>query len=345
MHRVVKLWPRLLCSLTVAATLLMPATGFAGEDGDEDAPTAGAVSVTALGADSARVAGTVQLGKGPALYWFEYGSTPALGERTAAGTATHEDDDKQHQVLVARALSGLAPGTPYYVRLVASSDSGRSDGPVATFATDARPATRPTPSPGEPPPAPPAAMDGAVLGERFVAVAARGSVRVRLPGADHFMDLPQVTAVPVGTVVDARRGTLAMTAALPGGAVQHARFGGGRFRVRQRATGEGRTDLYLRGGGFGRCRRAARSVLMLATAARKRPRPVRRLWGRDEGGRFRTHGRDSVATVRGTRWTVVDRCDGTLTRVSDGSVDVRERRTGRTVRVRAGERHFAPHRP
>jgi hypothetical protein len=48
--------------------------------------------------------------------------------------------------------------------------------------------------------------------------------------------------------------------------------------------------------------------------------------------------------VRGTIWKVVDRCDGTLTRVTEGAVSVRDRHTGRRTLVRAGERHFAPHR-
>jgi hypothetical protein len=338
----VNLCARLLCCATVAASLLLPAAGFADDDDDKDAPAAGAVSVTSHGADSARVAGIVQLGNGSAVYWFEYGATPSFGTRTVARTATHEDDDEAHRVAVALTLTGLTPATTYYVRLVTASDSGRSTGPAATFTTDGAPAGLPVPPPTESPAEPPAETDGAILGERFVAQAARGSVRVRLPGADDFLDLAQATAVPVGTVIDARRGALTMTAALPGGAVQQASFGGGRFEVRQ--TGGGRTDLYLRGGRFARCRRAARSARTLATVARKKPRPVRRLWGRDDGGRFRTHGRDSVATVRGTRWSVADRCDGTLTRVSEGSVDVRDRHTGRTVRVHAGERHFARHR-
>ena len=67
------------------------------------------------------------------------------------------------------------------------------------------------------------------------------------------------------------------------------------------------TELHLKGGSFAACS---------APAARRARRgqaqqPVRKLWGKDKGGRFRTHGRDSVATVRGTAWTVADRCDGT----------------------------------
>ena len=62
---------------------------------------------------------------------------------------------------------------------------------------------------------------------------------------------------------------------------------------------------------------------------------------RDRGGRFRTHGRQSQATVRGTRWVTIDRCDGTLTRVTEGAVVVRTYRTGRRAVVRAGHSHLA----
>ena len=53
-------------------------------------------------------------------------------------------------------------------------------------------------------------------------------------------------------------------------------------------------------------------------AARRRITRVRRLWGRDRGGRYRTYGRHSHATVRGTRWLTEDRCLGTYTRVTEG---------------------------
>ena len=164
-----------------------------------------------------------------------------------------------------------------------------------------------------------------------------------MPGTEDFVALTDAASVPVGSVVDARNGTLALTAALSGGAVQEGTFWGARFKVRQSAEGDGRTDLHLRGG-FGACRRTAGGARTVASVARTEPKRVRRLWGKDRGGRFRTHGRDSVATVRGTTWSVTDRCDGTVTKVAEGAVDVRNRRTGRVVRVEAGERHFAKHR-
>ncbi|HKP21752.1 MAG TPA: hypothetical protein VJT68_09560, partial [Thermoleophilaceae bacterium] len=80
---------------------------------------------------------------------------------------------------------------------------------------------------------------------------------------------------------------------------------------------------------------------VLANASYIRRDPVRRLWGRDRGGHFRTFGRHSQATVRGTRWLTADRCDGTLTRVAEGAVAVRDRARHRTVLVRAGHSYLA----
>jgi hypothetical protein len=58
-------------------------------------------------------------------------------------------------------------------------------------------------------------------------------------------------------------------------------------------------------------------------------------------GRFRSRGRYSAATVRGTIWLTEDRCDGTLTKVTRGRVAVRDFRRKRTVIVRAGKRYLA----
>jgi hypothetical protein len=73
-----------------------------------------------------------------------------------------------------------------------------------------------------------------------------------------------------------------------------------------------------------------------------RARTARRrgLWGNAKG-RFRTHGRYGAATVRGTLWLTVDRCDGTLVQVSRGVVQVRDFAKHRTVTVRAGQQYLA----
>ena len=58
-------------------------------------------------------------------------------------------------------------------------------------------------------------------------------------------------------------------------------------------------------------------------------------------GRFRTRGRYSAGTVRGTIWDTIDRCDGTLTIVHRGTVDVTDFRTRKTVAVHAGHQFLA----
>ena len=131
------------------------------------------------------------------------------------------------------------------------------------------------------------------------------------------------------------------------GAVQTATFRGAVFQVRQSAASGGLTDIFLRGGDFSACRTSGRlrtgqtlARRSVAHAARRR-HAVRKLWGHDHHGRFRTHGRGAIATVRGTTWIVADHCDGTRTSVLSGSVSVRDKRRRRTVLVSAGHSYFA----
>jgi hypothetical protein len=162
-------------------------------------------------------------------------------------------------------------------------------------------------------------------------------VLVRLPGTTRAVALDDAASIPVGSILDARKGTVALSSALPGDHTQTGIFHGGLFEVRQPADPRGMTELVLRGPrpsctGAGTARAAA------AASGKRRPRG---LWGRDDHGRFRTRGSNSVATVRGTAWYVEDRCDGTLTRVSKGSVSVRDVRRRRTVIVNAGDSYLA----
>ncbi len=161
-----------------------------------------------------------------------------------------------------------------------------------------------------------------------------GTVRVKPPGGD-WQTLAPGEELPVGASFDTRRGAVNLTSAGCRGARQTGTFGGGLFKLRQPRRACGRVDVYLRGGDFRSCARPARRQARggASAVASKRNR-VRRLWGRDRGGRFRTHGRHSHATVRGTRWVTIDRCDGTLTRVTEGAVLVRDRQAPR----RAGPR-------
>jgi hypothetical protein len=175
-----------------------------------------------------------------------------------------------------------------------------------------------------------------VLGQTVVVGASRGTVKLRLKGTSAFVPLTGNVSVPSGSELDAAKGTVTLVSALDTrGRAQTSTFSGGRFEVRQSKRGKGMTDLYLRGPKPGRC------APNRATASAQKGTRKRSLWGRDNKGRFRTHGSDSVATVRGTRWLTEDRCDGTLTRVTEGSVVVKDLRRKRTKVVRAGQSYLA----
>ncbi|MGH2945650.1 MAG: hypothetical protein ACRDPC_05210 [Solirubrobacteraceae bacterium] len=179
------------------------------------------------------------------------------------------------------------------------------------------------------------------LGRSVSAVPAAGVVRVRLPGKRGFVALEDAEAVPVGTIFDARYGEVALSTALDrDGNTQTALFRGGKFDVRQRRRGRGRTHLHLRGGDFSSCARAGTGEASIAAKRRKRGK-VRSLWGKDKNGRYSTHGRESAATVRGTEWLTQDRCEGTRTKVRAGAVKVYDRAKRRSVLVRAGRSYLA----
>jgi Ca2+-binding RTX toxin-like protein len=184
------------------------------------------------------------------------------------------------------------------------------------------------------------------LGSEVVVRPVRGSNEFGLPAMHRTVPLEDRINVPVGTEFDTRgRAAVRIVAAgTPEAgsprAIAAARsagvFSGGRFTVLQRRSRDPVTELRLRGGNFSRCRRGARRG---ATAAQAR-RPIRRLRGRSGRG-YRTRGRRSSATVRGTAWEVVDRCDGTLTRVFEGIVEVFDFGLGRTITLRAGQSYLA----
>ena len=179
------------------------------------------------------------------------------------------------------------------------------------------------------------------LGASVVVAPGFGLVKVKLPGRG-WVVLEEGESIPVGSLVNTLRGSVVLTTALDGGDSQTGTFWGGIFQIRQSRARDGLTDIVLRGGSFRSCRRHAARPRPSAVASRKRRRSVRRLWAKDDNGRFRTHGRDSVATTRGTLWSTEDRCNGTLTRVREGAVVVRRRRVRRkAVVVSAGERFLA----
>jgi hypothetical protein len=184
--------------------------------------------------------------------------------------------------------------------------------------------------PDSPPPA-----ERPVIGESVGVEPVSGEVSFKPAGATAFRRLEASEIIPVGSAVDVSKGTVRMTAAAKApGATQKGNFSGGRFKVGQKAA-SALTTLRLQGGSFRSCRRNVNRKSAYAAARR-----IRRLRG-NARGRFRTRVRRSTATVRGTRWTMEDRCDGTLTRVRSGVVVVRDFAKRRNIRLRRGGRYLA----
>lgn len=118
-------------------------------------------------------------------------------------------------------------------------------------------------------------------------------------------------------------------------------FYGGRFDIAELGADSDKPIVALRlvGGNFkAKCGAATRTTAGLNAQAKKTP--VRRLWGKGKG-RFRTRGRYSSGTVRGTNWITTDFCDGTDTRVVAGVVRVYDLVAKKWVLLKAGQSYFA----
>ena len=186
-----------------------------------------------------------------------------------------------------------------------------------------------------PPPPPPPLLPPPVLAKLVNAIPISGTVRVRLPRTRRFVPLAVARQIPIGSIVDARKGRVRITGT-DGRTVFSADFYEGMFRLAQRNRRGAPVDIHLFGGSFRGCPRAPRAQL----SARSKTRSVRHLWG-NGSGRFRTVGRFSAATLRGTTWLTDDRCNGTRTRVRVGAVNVRDFARRRTVVLRAPKSYFA----
>lgn len=209
------------------------------------------------------------------------------------------------------------------------------------------------PSGDVPPVAGKTAVIRLVSGEVFVKLArgaptrgvgARASQAAPMPG---FVPMKGVASVPTGSVVDARKGRVAVTAAgdsrtgATNRRLQVGAFSAALFRIRQaRARRGARTsrppaDLVLQ----------TPPGLTRACAAGSSVRPikgiVRTIAGSVTKGVFRTVGAASTTRVsHNATWIVQDRCNGTMTQVGRGRATVSSRIDRRTVIVRSGQAYI-----
>jgi hypothetical protein len=208
------------------------------------------------------------------------------------------------------------------------------------------------------PPPPP------VPGKSVVVKVVSGTVLVKYPpgytprtahaaASSGFVPFKGAANLPVGTQLDTKKGRVALTSAKDtGGAkTQTSDFYDGIFQVKQalpkkkpKKPAALTTDIVLKGQiARSQCAplKGARAAGVDAKKKKKGPKSVLgKLWGNGKG-KFRTTGKYSSATVRGTIWLTQDECDGTLTKVARGTVSVRDFRRKKTVRVKAGHSYLA----
>jgi Tol biopolymer transport system component len=177
-----------------------------------------------------------------------------------------------------------------------------------------------------------AAVPPPVAGVSVNVAPVSGTVRVRVRGTNRFVSLARLRNVPVGSELDVTRGRVRLVSAAGAGRTQSGVFYQGRGIVQQPRARTPVTTLVV-SGPLACPRRRPANVDAAAP-------PRRRLWG-NANGRFTTKGRYASAAVRGTIWLTEDRCDGTLIRVTRGTVTVRDLVARRTVTVRAGRSYLA----
>jgi hypothetical protein len=270
-----------------------------------------------LSSSRAQFAGALNPGGLPTTARFEYGldaryRPPRLYDhvtravRIAGGYAP---------ATVSVAVSGLVPAALYHVRLVVANSAGTAVGPDQTFVTAV----------DRPPPAP-------VLGRYINAAPAGGLVRVLIGRS--FVPLTEPRRLPVRIEFDARQGTVVVSAAGVRG-IMTATFTGAVFRLGQPAFGPNRglATASLADGAF-------RGVPAYAGCGRRTSRVLQTLHA-NVSGRFRVSGRYSSGTARAGVWATTDRCDGTVTYVRRGPVQVTNLRRHVTLTLRSGRGYLA----
>jgi hypothetical protein len=315
------------------------------------------------GNSGAAFAGTVNPDGLSTTAHFEYGLDPKYSGggpvvySQTTPTQTVGSDDTAHAFTAS--VSGLVPNALYHVRLVATNSKGTVEGPDQTFTTAKAPAP-PPPVIGQSANVMP--ISGLVLikpppGKSFHG--AHGRVAGVPTKGQGFIPLTQARQVPVGSQVDALRGTLALIVASSAKhKTQQVRLTGGVFSLSQARKGpqKGLTTFALMENAFkgapsyasctsGKGKKLAHSALAAggptAQAAKLKPKVLQTLLATEKSGKFQTKGRYSSATVRGTEWETEDRCDGTLTLVKRGVVAVQDFHTRKTIVLHAGHSFLA----
>jgi hypothetical protein len=219
----------------------------------------------------------------------------------------------------------LIPNAVYHMRLVATNSGGTAFGPDQTFTTQEDPAP--------PPP---------VLGTSEN-VSPSGSVFFFV--SHKQVPLTEPRQLRVGTVINTLRGSAKLVGATgTRGRRYTGSFKGGVFKFSQARTGgtKGQTTVSLVEGAYsGAPSYAICKAKTAVDSARAVRRTILQTLHARATGRFVTRGRYAAGTVRGTRWSISERCDGTLISVQLHSVLVADFVKHITVLLGVGQSYLA----
>jgi hypothetical protein len=329
-----------------------------GNDATSSADQVVDVSAAAAGIDAGQTTATLSADLGgfdtqgdsaevTATYLSAAGA--ALGTLTA-GPVTEADRNGQ-TTLLPRSAGGPIPAGTRSIGVVLTStrtDGAYNDGYADNLSLTLGGAGSTSVTPPAPPPPVLFTTENAkpVSGQVFVklpagASAARASEA--LSKGSGFIPLTQARQIPVGSILDTTRGTVALTAAsTTKGQLYTGDFAGGVFAMLQNRTQKGLTQLTL----MDTLNRAKVCATVgkgkkASTARKSVGNKVLGLLKSTDHGKFATRGHYSSATVRGTQYSVADTCAGTLTTVQRGSVVVDYFRRHKSVVVKAGHAFLA----
>ncbi len=201
-----------------------------------------------------------------------------------------------------------------------------------------------------------------VAGVRVTAEVLSGEVFIKLPNTasasrsfkqvapiSGFVPLKGQASLPVGTVVDARKGRVAIASTVDGrrigsgGRTQSVAASAGIFKIRQsRVASTSRqkipTDLALQTAPGKQA--ACVSAKTTGPIKGRGSSTVRGLTATTAKGRFRIVGAAGISTASNATWATKDRCDGTRTDVGKGKVKVLARAAKTTRVVTAGRSYL-----
>lgn len=121
--------------MTIAAALVLLVTLAVTASAVAAAPSATTGPTTAVGSTSATVTGSIDPGGQATTWYVEYGKSTSYGSKTASASA----GSGSSAVTVSANLSGLASGTTYHYRIVATNGTGTDHGADAVFTTSVPP--------------------------------------------------------------------------------------------------------------------------------------------------------------------------------------------------------------